>query len=293
MTHDTNLRALALALATGVLLVGAGTARADVRVDDPGAPEPGLAIRLSPAGPWSLVGPFDETVLNPAGDAYGDGLPADAAQGEHMLAGWVRPSDGRVHLSRWALGSWAPLPAFEAQDSVGTPRVDPLGTGWAVTWQQDALDPVIRAAGVGADGTHFDSQPILGGWLVDETWIENVQLVLHWDADRERLLLTGVLWSVPGVPSPVDILFQNELSELEPEGQDGVPSPMISRAPHPGGGDADRLRRGAWAHRAVVSWWDADGVMHQSIIDKDGDSRELNKPKFDTGIAMTPPDGAP
>ena len=84
MTSTRHRHALAAALALGVLLLGAARARADVRVDDPEAPEPELAIRISPAGPWSLVGPFDSTVLNPSGDAFGDAMNVAFKLGEDV-----------------------------------------------------------------------------------------------------------------------------------------------------------------------------------------------------------------
>lgn len=288
-TRHSHARASALVV-LGTLLLGTAGARADVRVHDPAAPQPELAIRISPAGPWSLVGPFDATVLNPSGDAYGDGLPDDAPQGELLLAAWVRPSGGRVHLSHWTADTWTPLPPFEARDGIGTPRVDPLGTGWAVTWQQESDLPVIRAGGVGLDGSHHESQPMIEGWLVDHDWLDDVQLVLHWDEEREHLYMTGVLWSVPGVPSPVDIVFQTEVREYDPTGQDGLPSPMLAPAPHPGHGH-DTPVRGAWARRVVVSWFDVDGVLHQALVNADGDLRELPKPRFDLDVTMTAPSG--
>ncbi len=282
MKRTDLLHWAAPAFAIALLVPLAGSVRADERLQDDGggSDEPGLAIRLSPAGPWSLVGPLDETVLNPAGDSFSDGLPDDAAQGSDLLAAWARPGDGRIHLSRWDEADWSPLVPFEDTASIGVPRVDALGEGWAVTWQQLQFEPIIRAGGVGATGEHHDSEPIIHGWLLDESWMGNTQLILHQNPERTALILTGVLWSVPGVPSPVDIVFSVELGPAD--AGDGLPSPSIAPIIHPGVGKTKALR-GAWSRRIAVSWWNAEGVLQQAIVNQAGDVRYLDKPRFEPG----------
>jgi hypothetical protein len=290
MTHTQLLRAAGGLVAVALLgAFAAGPARADVRLQEGGSgpEEPGLAIRLSPAGPWSLVGPFDSTVLNPAGDSYSDGLPDDAPQGDDLLAGWVRPGDGRVHLSFWNDSSWTPLQPFEGGDSVGVPRIDALGEGWAVVWQQLHEEPIIRAGGVGSVGEHHDSEPIIHGWLLDVNWMDDIQLVLHQSPDRSALILTGVLWSVPGVPSPVDIVFSVELGPLETgDGNGGYPSPELRPIQRPGGKNP-KVVRGAWSKRVAINWWSPEGELKQAIADWRGDVRFLDKPRFEPGNGLT------
>lgn len=289
MTRSKWLHAATGAVAAAALLTASGSALADVRLQDDGAgrEEPALSIRLSPAGPWSLVGPLDATVLNPAGDSFADGLPDDAAQGSDLLAGWVRPGDGWVHLSYWDDTNWTPLPPFEDDDSIGVPRIDPLGLGWAVTWQQLHEEPIIRAGGVGAAGEHRDSEPLIHGWLLDVNWMGDTQLVLHQSPDRSMLILTGVLWSVPGVPSPVDIVFSVELGPIDAgDGQGGVPSPQLTPIERPNGKDA-QVGRGAWSRRIAVSWWNPEGELQQAIADNKGGIRHLDKPRFGSNKGLS------
>jgi len=288
MKRTQLLHLAAPALAVALLVPFAGSVRADVRLqDDGGGPEePGLAIRLSPAGPWSLVGPLDETVLNPAGDSFADGLPSDAPQDGNLLAAWARPGDGRIHLSRWDETAWSPLVPFENTASIGVPRVDALGDGWAVTWQQLQVEPIIRAGGVGDTGEHHDSEPIIHGWLLDESWMGDTQLILHQNPDRTALILTGVLWSVPGVPSPVDIVFSVELGAINMGDPGDRPSPSITPVVHPGHGRTKALR-GAWSRRIAISWWDEEGALHQAVVDRTGDVRYLENPRFEPGPVLS------
>lgn len=286
MKHTDSLRALAPVVAVALILTGGSSALADVRLQDSGPDEPALAIRLSPAGPWSLVGPLDATVLNPAGDSYADGLPDDAPQGDELLAAWVRPGDGRVHLSHWDESTWTPLEPFEESASIGVPRVHALGEGWSVTWQRLLEEPLIHGSGVGATGEHHDSEPLIHGWLLDVSWMDDIQLILHQNPERTALILTGVLWSVPGVPSPVDIVFSTELGPMNPWGGDGLPSPSIAPVMHPSGKDFKKLR-GNWSRRIAVSWWDSEGDLQQATIDKHGDVRKMNKPRTGSDQGLT------
>jgi hypothetical protein len=210
-------RRLAPRAAALACVLAASAARADVRVSHDEA-EPALDVQLAPAGPWSLLRPYDATVLNPTGDLHGDGLPGSASRDELLLAAWTRPETSHLMVSRWEGARWEWLPSITAPAALGVPRVSPLGDGWALTWQATSEGvPVVVAAGASAGHETGPATPLLAGYLVDQTFSASVQVLLTMTPDRRWLVATGVLWSVPGVPSPIDVLWSVVLDEAPGE----------------------------------------------------------------------------
>src|SRR5689334_11896692 len=91
-----------------LLLLGASATRAEVRLV-PSSVSPSVRIVESSQGTWSPAGRIDALVLNPQGDALGDGMPSSARAGAKVLVAWSAGSGDSINL---ALGgtSWQMLP---------------------------------------------------------------------------------------------------------------------------------------------------------------------------------------
>jgi hypothetical protein len=125
-------------LATAVLLVVAQGASAEVRlVQQSGSPA--LRITASPQGIWSPTGEIDALVLNPSGDALGDGAPAAIVGTGAVTAAWVRQAASEVRV---AVGTttWQHERVLAAPDAVGTPMGVDVDAGLVLCWSRSDGD---------------------------------------------------------------------------------------------------------------------------------------------------------
>jgi len=253
MRDATTLFPRTGAAALAAALLFAGTAAADVRIRH--VDEPALDVHVTPSGPWTVVGSLDSTVLNPDGDAFADGLPGSATRSDELLASWIRAATGVMRLSRWDGVTWTDWTDLREPDAVGLPRVAPLGDGWALTWQRAGSNLVIAAVGASHEGNLGEPVPLLSGLLLDATFVNDVEVVLFREPGSGRLLIAGILWSVPGVPSPVDILWMNEVSA-------GGDDPQSPRGGTSGLWSGARVEPSEWTDSVTVTAgelaWDVD-----------------------------------
>lgn len=201
-----------LAAVLALLLSTAADGVAEVRLESQngrghGSEEP-LRLEVIPTqtGPWTLIGSLDPSVLNPTGDLHGDGLPGDSARLDVLLAAWTRPGEEQVLLSAGRDGGWDWLRHVETESPVGTPSVDAAGGGWIVTWQRGGALPAVLVVSVTLDGRLSVPEQVADGWLVGTAPTADGRgiYVLSMTPDGEPTV-TRVVWSVPSVPSPVEI----------------------------------------------------------------------------------------
>lgn len=201
-------RAASFALVALVGLVGAlasGAAVADVRVAER-AHGVELAVRPTPRGPWSPIGPVDDVTLNSEGDLIGDGVPGAATSAARLVAAWARPIDASVQLASFEGGRWAARAEIPVL-ATGAPRVFALGDDDFVVVAR-VLEPSVETvlAGVRGDaasGLSTGPDLRLEGRLIDAAVIgESLQVVLVEELDRDARFTIAVIdfLHVPGEP---------------------------------------------------------------------------------------------
>lgn len=246
---------------------------ADVRVQaDHAAESADLDVRLTPRGPWTLLDANDVTVLNPHGDSHGDGLPGSAPRGPRLLASWLRPTGqhagSEVRVARWDGDSWSEdQQPLDDPAAIGQPLVGSVGDGWGVTWQRAVPRPWIVARGHGESEGAGTATPLLEGWLVDSRFENNVQWVLFETPTRQELRLAAIIWSVPGVPSPVDVIFVGSAGALRQLGirDDADPGERLGEWRRSGsslttfGGGTASIEPSPWTETVLVTGLDPNG----------------------------------
>lgn len=273
--RDDTLRWPARAvLLLAFLVVGVFGASAEVRLlpsPDGGAPD--LDIVPASSGPWSLLGDWDPTVLNPLGDTLGDGTPGHCGRDEEgdLLAAWNRPLIGRILL---AIGEheWRGLPALPAPNAIGVPHVEAFGNGWALLWQAVDGGPVLQAAGAAAVGEVGVPETLLEGFLVDAFFAnDEVQVIVIMTPDRRWIDAVGVVWGVPSVPSPVDILWRTRLGPAPP-GDDPLSfDPELPMPPSSGRlSRLHRIQETTGGALLSLEWSDAYGRDLSVVLEADG-----------------------
>jgi hypothetical protein len=196
-----NRRLLALVASAWL---AAGAASAEVRIVRDGAGQPRLDVRPVAAGIWTSRGIVDAAVVNPSGDALGDGYPAAATRNGKLLAAWVRPSSAGVVLLRadgLGLPSATVLPGA---DPTGVPIVTAVGENWLIAWSTLTGDPSVAVTVASADD---DGVPevVLPGRLVAVVPVGDAVHVLSYRSSTGELHVGTIVGLHVPVPVPVPI----------------------------------------------------------------------------------------
>lgn len=288
-------------LVAGTLLsvVGASVGvRAEVRLLPSDAAR--VAVRSTPAGPWTALGVPTPADLNVAGDVLGDGHPGIATRGSTAVAAWIRPADGTVRVAFGLDGNWRHAPPLEDAAAVGTPRVLLLDDAVIVAWRREpGLSDATRVALVPNGGG-----PVLE--LADERQLIDAAAVgrsLHlilFDAPTASIEDRMVVLS-PIIDPPIDI---NDHTDVQLGVLGWVPSsdavlssvdPATTTGPEPAGSTAllesnprvHDVQRGG-ERIAVLSWW--SGVRELSYVElsEDGPAGSVRRLKTDAGPVRPP-----
>lgn len=256
-----------IALAAAIL--GAMSARSEVRLEESPSDPPTVEVINTPTGPWSPTGGGSSTVLNPDGDLFGDSAPGWSARGQAALAAWVRPSSSTVELAIGAADSWTALAPVDVSGAFRQPMVDPLDDVWTITWQQaEPGGPAIYLTWTSDLGRVAEPRFVANGVLIGTVPARSALHVLVLLPETGDLVWVEVqVTYVPTQPMPI---------ELQPGG--GL---IIGSAGSAGGvsvlgscGQCAELRIHDLVHDgqpvSAVTWWSGRATLHAIEITQEG-----------------------
>lgn len=258
MTPRRTMTSLITSASLALGVMASASVQAEVRLQvspKDGAVE--VRVEETRSGPWTLVGGNDHLVLNPGGDAFGDGFPGQASRGNEALVAWIRPASSTLRLSPAKGGRWGAERGLDTDPApAGVPRVGSLDTGWSVAWLSDAELGRTRLLGLDPDlnSGEADDQLLIEGQLLDAITRDGVtQLVtIH----GMQVDLHTVVWStVPGVPKPIDVVNLRSLLDLD--GISGLPVLLSTTA------------RSSEAS-VFLAWRGTDGTVSYLVLTPEG-----------------------
>ena len=220
-----QVRQIASTLAACLLpLIG----QAEVRLST--SPHAGLQLEVRPVHGriWAPTAQTDASVVNPGGDLLGDGYPGWAAQGERLVASWVRPASDSLVLFTAGPRDPAPVSVFSVAQAIGSPIVLAIGDRWLVAWQEAGSAPSTALAEFDPETKHLSDAARVNGLLTDAVVLGTTVDLLTQDGHGGLTIMAFTPGPFPDGPAPIPV--NGRTLSLFPFPSDPAPIPINGRA---------------------------------------------------------------